>query len=52
MTIESSCDTELVAAVGDSGFKLRIRQMGDIPSLNIINGNGEFRIWLFVAGYE
>ncbi|NBH29294.1 hypothetical protein D3Z60_27290, partial [Lachnospiraceae bacterium] len=40
MTIESSCDTELVAAVGDSGFKLRIRQMGDIPSLNIINGNG------------
>lgn len=40
MKIESGDDQELIAAIGDTGYKLRIRQFGDIPSLNIINGNG------------
>lgn len=40
MTIENSDDKELVAAIGDSGYKLRIRQFGQIPSLSVINGNG------------
>lgn len=53
MKIEKVEDEELVAAIGDSGYKLHIRQFGDVPSLSIINGDGGgLRIWSFVSSYE
>lgn len=39
MTIESSTDTEVVASIGNSGYKIRIRQLGNAPSLSVINGS-------------
>lgn len=39
MTIEASSDKEVIAAIGDSGFKVRIRQLGNSPSLNVVNGS-------------
>lgn len=41
MTIESAENNEVVAAIGDSGYKLRIHQMVADPSLSIINGEQE-----------
>ena len=38
MTIDSSSDSEVVASIGDSGYRLRIRQYALQPSLEIING--------------
>lgn len=38
MTIESANDSEVVAAIGESGYKLRIRQLTDGSALNIVNG--------------
>lgn len=39
MTIEDSSNKEVIAAIGDSGFKVRIRQLGNLPSLNVVNGS-------------
>lgn len=41
MDIESADDDEVMASIGESGYKLRIRQMTASPSLNIINGEQE-----------
>ncbi len=38
MTIASSDDAEVTAFIGDSGYKLKIRQFSGAPSLEIING--------------
>lgn len=38
MTIESADDSEVTASIGESGYKLHIRQMTASPSLHVING--------------
>lgn len=41
MTIESANDNEVVATIGDSGYKLRIQQLTGDSVLSIINGTQE-----------
>lgn len=38
MTVESHTDTQIVASIGDSGYRLRIQQFSSAPSLEIVNG--------------
>lgn len=38
MNIESYNDSEIVASIGDSGYKLRIKQFASNPTLEVING--------------
>lgn len=49
MTVESANDDEVVAAIGDSGYKLRIRQLTNDSVLNIVNGTQENAEYGFIS---